>query len=151
MFVNSEVSGISRRTCVPTFPQPDFGRRAAFELDRPSACIGDAGHLEARTTVQIRLMTSRCELPFQACASMSAVMLKPVAVLAGTLGAWRLAADFGWTNGFFIADGLLARYQVWLVIAISAQTSALILNRLVADWDTPNSLKAAGESPRPIV
>ena len=96
-------------------------------------------------------MTTLYELPFQACASVSAVMLKPLAVLAGTLAAWRLAADFGWTNGFFIADGLLARYQVWFAIAISAQTSALILNRWAAGSDPPNSFKAAGKSPRPIV
>lgn len=83
------------------------------------------------------MTTPRYELPVDACASMSALVLKPVAVLAGTLGAWRLAADLGWTNGFFIADGLLARYQVWFAIAITAQTSGLILNRWVADQDAP--------------
>jgi hypothetical protein len=96
-------------------------------------------------------MTTRYEMPLQTCASMSAIVLKPVAVLAGTLGAWRLTADLGWTNGFFIADGLPARYQVWFAIAISAQTCALILNRWVADRDTPNPFKTGGESSRPIV
>ncbi len=87
--------------------------------------------------MQIRMMTTRYELPFEVCASMSAFVLKPIAVLAGMLGAWRFGADLGWTNGFFIPDGLLARYQVWFAIAISAQTSALILNRWVADRDKP--------------
>ncbi len=65
--------------------------------------------------------------------SMSGLVLTPIAVLAGVLGAWRLAADPGWTSNFFIADGLLSRYQLWLAVAICAQTSALILNRWVAN------------------
>jgi hypothetical protein len=104
------------------------------------------GRLEVLTAMQTRVTTTRYQLPLDACASMSALVLKPVAVLAGTLGAWRLAADFGWTNGFFIADGLLARYQVWFAIAISLQTSALVLNRWVADRDTPNSVNSGAKS-----
>ena len=74
-------------------------------------------------------------LPFAATASMSALVLTPVAVLAGMLGAWRVSADLGWTNGFFIADGLLSRYQVWFAIAVSAQASSVMLSRWVADND----------------
>ena len=65
--------------------------------------------------------------------SMSGLILTPIAVLAGVLGVWRLAADPGWTSNFFIADGLLSRYQLWIAVAICAQTSALILNRWVAN------------------
>ena len=68
--------------------------------------------------------------------SMSGSVLTPLAVLAGVLGAWRLGADAGWTSDFFIADGLLSRYQLWFAIAIGAQTSALILDRWVADQNT---------------
>lgn len=59
-------------------------------------------------------------------------LLTPAAVLAGTLSVWRLAADPGWTNGFFIADGFLSHWQVWFVIAIGMQMSAWGLNRWVA-------------------
>jgi hypothetical protein len=34
-----------------------------------------------------------------------------------------------WTGDFFMADGLFARYQLWLAVAIGAQTSVFILNR----------------------
>ena len=108
-------------------------------------------HLGVPTTVQIRMMTTRYELPFEVCASMSAFVLKPIAVLAGTLGAWRFAADFGWTNGFFIPDGFLARYQVWFAIAISAQTSALILNRWVARPGYAQLSRSCRKPRRPIV
>jgi hypothetical protein len=68
--------------------------------------------------------------------SMSALALTPIAVLAVVLGAWRLGADPGWTSRFFIADGLLSRYQLWFVIAIAARVSALMLHRWAANRDT---------------
>lgn len=64
--------------------------------------------------------------------AMSAMILTPIAVVAATLGAWRFCTDLGWTNSFFIPDGLLSRYQVWFAAAIGAKVSALILNR----WET---------------
>jgi hypothetical protein len=60
-------------------------------------------------------------------------LLTPVAVLAGVLSVWRLGNDPGWTNGFFIADGFLSHWQVWLVFAAGIQMSALGLNRWVAN------------------
>ncbi|MCX6625827.1 MAG: hypothetical protein NTY38_33150 [Acidobacteria bacterium] len=56
-----------------------------------------------------------------------------MAVLAAVLGAWRLGADPGWTSRFFIADGLLSRYQMWFAAAIGAQASASILKRRAAN------------------
>jgi len=64
---------------------------------------------------------------------MSPVVLTPIAVLAGVLGVWRLGADPGWTNDFFITHGLLSRYQLWFAFAIAAQSSALLLNRWAAN------------------
>lgn len=72
----------------------------------------------------------------------SGLVLTPVAVLAGVLGAWRLCADPGWTSDFFIADGLFSRYQLWFAVAISAQTCAFILNRWAA-----NQTRSAGACP----
>ncbi len=63
---------------------------------------------------------------------MSGLGLTLVAVLAGTLGTWRLGVDPGWTSPFFIANGWMSRYQLWFAVAILAQTSAFILNRWVA-------------------
>ena len=68
-----------------------------------------------------------------ASASMSGLVLTPVAVLAGVLGAWRLGADPGWTTNFFIADGVLSRYQLWFAVAVAAQVSALVLDRWVSN------------------
>lgn len=90
--------------------------------------------------MQNRKMTTRYQSALQAISlqtptlflafvSMSAFVLTPVALLAGVLGAWRLGADRGWTTDFFIANGLLSRYQLWFAVAVGAQTSALILNR----------------------
>jgi hypothetical protein len=56
-----------------------------------------------------------------------------LAVIAGALGTWRVGVDPGWTSPFFIASGLLSRYQLWFAVAIVAQTSAFILNRWVAN------------------
>ena len=61
--------------------------------------------------------------------SMFAVLLTPVAVLAAALAVWRLAADSGWTNQFFIADGLLSHWQAWFALAIGMHTSARVLSR----------------------
>lgn len=64
--------------------------------------------------------------------SMSGLALTLLAVVAGALGVWRLGVDPGWTGPFFIAGGWLSRYQLWFGLAITAQTSAFILNRWVA-------------------
>jgi hypothetical protein len=112
----------------------------------PSAVIGLARapqSVTAReaTAVKIRKMTSRFQsvlpaIPLRSAplfvASASVLVLTPVALLAGVLGVWRLAADPGWTNGFFIAEGVLSRYQLWFAVSIGAQMSALVLNRWVA-------------------
>ena len=60
------------------------------------------------------------------------LLLTPVAMLAGALSIWRLAADPGWTNGFFIANGFPSHWQVWFAIAIGMQMSAWSLNRWMA-------------------
>ena len=61
--------------------------------------------------------------------SMLAAMLTPLAVLAGALGVWRLAADRGWTSHFFIAHGLLSHCQVWFTAAIVVRASSRGLNK----------------------
>ncbi len=70
--------------------------------------------------------------PVAASAAASAFLLTAMAVMAGALGAWRFAADAGWANGFFIADGLFSHYQLWFAVAIGAQMPAMVLKRWVA-------------------
>jgi len=70
---------------------------------------------------------------FIASVPMAGLVLSPLAVIEGVLGAWRLGSDAGWTSDFFIADGLLSRYQLWFAIAVGAQASVLILDRWVAN------------------
>jgi hypothetical protein len=60
---------------------------------------------------------------------MLVVLLAPIAVLAGALGCWRLGADPGWTNHFFIASGLLSHWQAWFAVAIAVHTSSRSLNK----------------------
>jgi hypothetical protein len=61
--------------------------------------------------------------------SMFALLLTPVAVVAAALGVWRLGADPGWTNQFFISDGLLSHWQAWFAVGIGAHTSGRGLNK----------------------
>jgi hypothetical protein len=73
------------------------------------------------------------QVHFRPALSMLALLLTPVAVVTGALGAWRFGADVGWTNTFFIADGLLSHWQVWCAFAIGLQAGAHTLKRGVAD------------------
>jgi hypothetical protein len=90
------------------------------------------GKLTTRCQSALQTVFPRPSVQFVASVSMLGLVLTPVAVLAGVLGVWRLGADLGWTKAFFIADGLLSRYQLWIAVAITMQASAFILNRWVA-------------------
>jgi hypothetical protein len=76
---------------------------------------------------------------FVTAASISGFALSPIAAVAGTMGVWRLGADLGWAGAFFVDEGLLARYQLWLAFAVVAQSSAFILDRWVASQRRPAS------------
>ena len=55
-------------------------------------------------------------------------LLSPVAIAGYALALWRLGADLEWKSEFFIADGVLSKWQVWLALAIATQTAAHRLN-----------------------
>jgi hypothetical protein len=57
------------------------------------------------------------------------LLLTPVAVAAGAVGAWRFGVDAGWTGTFFIAGGFLSHWQVWGAFAVSVQVCAWCLRR----------------------
>ena len=67
--------------------------------------------------------------------SLLGLLLTPMAVVTAALGAWRFCADAGWTNAFFIADGVLSHWQVWFVFAIGVQACAYTLKRGMVDRD----------------
>ena len=60
--------------------------------------------------------------------SLFGLLLTPVAVVAGALGAWRFGVDAGWTRTFFIANGWLSHWQVWCALAITAEVCAYSLS-----------------------
>lgn len=60
------------------------------------------------------------------------LVLKLGAVLAAALGIWRFGVDPGWTNEFFVAEGIFSRYQTWFALAFLAQTSAFVLRHWAA-------------------
>jgi hypothetical protein len=63
-------------------------------------------------------------------------LLTPVALVAYMLAFWRMGADLNWMGEFFISEGLLSRWQVWLAVAIVTQLAAKELNRLTRRPDT---------------
>ena len=77
--------------------------------------------------------------------SMLPALLTPVAVLAGTLGVWRLAADPEWTNQFFIRRGLLSHWQIWFIVASGVHASSHGLKKWLHVRD-PKANSSAGQS-----
>jgi hypothetical protein len=63
-------------------------------------------------------------------------LLTPIALIGYALAFWRLGADLNFVGQFFIADGLLSRWQVWLALAILTQVAAKELNRVAQSSDT---------------
>ena len=56
-------------------------------------------------------------------------LMTPFALTGYVLAFWRLGADLNWLGEFFITQGLLSRWQVWLAIAIAMQIVGNQLNR----------------------
>lgn len=101
-------------------------------------------HATIRSPAAPRPISFTTPALFVAAVSILEVVLTPVAVLAAALGAWRLSADPGWTSTFFIAGGLLSRYQLWFAVAMAAQMSALFLNR----WPANHPIDLPGLVPK---
>lgn len=57
-----------------------------------------------------------------------ASLLTPAALMACSLGLWRIAADLNWTGAFAIGSGLFSHWQVWIVSGIVLQIFSRILN-----------------------
>jgi hypothetical protein len=73
-----------------------------------------------------------------------ASLLTPAAVMACVLTLWRLAADLNVTGRFPIGDGLFSHWQVWLTVAATLQSSAVLLNRYgTAEAALPDAVATA--------
>ncbi len=59
----------------------------------------------------------------------AASLLWPVAAMVFALAVWRLGQDLGLTARFFIQDGPLSHWQVWLALAISLGAACMWLTR----------------------
>lgn len=58
-----------------------------------------------------------------------APLFTPAALMASTLGAWRLAADLEWVGEFAISRGLFSHWQVWIAAAAGLQLASRKLSR----------------------
>jgi hypothetical protein len=67
---------------------------------------------------------------------MAAYLLTPLALTAYVMAFWRFGADLKWVGDFFIPNGLLSRWQVWLALAVAIQLSVRQLNRVSRPKDT---------------
>jgi TRAP-type C4-dicarboxylate transport system permease small subunit len=61
-----------------------------------------------------------------------ASLLTLVAVACFILGAWKVFSELGWAGRFFLANGALSHWQVWLALAIVLQLLSFRLNRRFA-------------------
>ena len=69
----------------------------------------------------------------RAAAGFVAFALRPVALVALVCGIWRLGIDLGWTQDFFVSQGLLSHWQVWFAAAAGTMFTAVWLHRYDAD------------------
>ncbi len=58
-----------------------------------------------------------------------AALLPALALTAGMLAAWRIAADMNLAGGFAITNGLFSHWQVWIGAAALLELCAYALNR----------------------
>ena len=58
-----------------------------------------------------------------------AALMPPLALTAGLLAIWRIAADLKLAASFAIVNGLFSHWQVWMGAAVALQLLAYGLNR----------------------
>lgn len=59
----------------------------------------------------------------------AASLLWPVTAMVFALAIWRLGQDLGLTASFFIEDGPLSHWQVWLALAVTLGAACVWLSR----------------------
>ena len=68
-------------------------------------------------------------------AALAAFALRPAELVALACGIWRLGIDLGWTQDFFVSQGLFSHWQVWLLLAFAMIAAAGFLARQGRPWD----------------
>jgi hypothetical protein len=58
-----------------------------------------------------------------------AALLPPLALTAGLLAIWRIAADLKLAGSFAISDGIFSHWHIWMAAAVLLQACAFALNR----------------------
>jgi hypothetical protein len=85
--------------------------------------------MDVRLASTINPALRRVERASQETAPVLGYLLVPVALSGYVLAIWRLAADLKWVGEFFIAQGLLSHWQVWLALSVAIHMLATFLNR----------------------
>jgi hypothetical protein len=67
--------------------------------------------------------------------TLTAFALRPAAFVALACGVWRVGIDLGWTQDFFVSEGLFSHWQVWLALALGMITAAGFLSRTAGAID----------------
>ena len=62
-------------------------------------------------------------------ADAASALLTPAAVLAASLGVWRICAEFQIAGEFAIREGVFSHWATWLLLAALLEGSALMLAR----------------------
>jgi hypothetical protein len=62
-------------------------------------------------------------------ATFSASLLTLIAISCGSLGLWRVGTDLEWAGDFFVQEGFLSHWQVWIGAAVGVQYSSWWLAR----------------------
>jgi hypothetical protein len=79
---------------------------------------------------------SKREGGYRPVAAGMASLMSPLAVMAGVLGVWRIAADIGIAREFAISDGLFSHWQIWMMLAVLIQLAAVVLSKYGAQAQT---------------
>ena len=69
---------------------------------------------------------------------LAAYLLTPVALAGYVLAFWRIGADLNWFGEFFVSNGLLSRWQVWILLGAATQAIAYQLTRAARRGETVN-------------
>lgn len=72
-------------------------------------------------------------------AVLAASLLTLVSISFAALGFWRLGQDLDWAGAFFVEDGFLSHWQVWLGAAAALQYGAWQLTRYATAVPGPSS------------
>ncbi len=72
-------------------------------------------------------------------AMLGASLLTLVAVSWASLGLWRVGTDLEWAGDFFIQEGFLSHWQVWIGAAVGAEYTSWRLTRYAAIARAPGA------------